>query len=330
MLKKIVLMLAAAFLCLGLASCGEETVESQYQGKLYKAGKIDVIVLRGTYKEMGRQYGTLLREELNGNYEGIVEGLRDIDGLTLEDLREYGDAVYGNYPQKYKEIINGLAESSGLGLEKAKVLNMQEIYVSAALVDWAQSQAAQCSGMAAWGPYTSGGPLVFGRNYDLGFFNAEYATLVVYNPTDGSFPVASFTFAGCIYVTSGMNSRGVFLELNNGSSSDQGDYTGIRPWAPVDLFAFLEGASCLEQLSSFFEATLPDLAYIVNAADTVSACSFEWSTSGVACLPQPTTSSTLPGNWSRRTPRRTLISRSGGARTCWPWARSTRAGSIPN
>lgn len=279
--KKILTALMMVALCSGLLSCGGGDAETAAQGKLYRAGNINVVVLRGTYEQMGRQYGTLLEQELNDNYQGIVEGLEGIEGLSMEELQEIGDSVYRKYPQKYKEIINGLADASGLGLEKAKVLNMQEIYISMALVDWAQAQAAQCSGMAAWGPYTSGGPLVFGRNYDLGFFNSRYATMVVYNPIDGSLPVASFTFAGCIYVTSGMNSEGVFLELNNGSTSDPGDYTATRPWAPIDLFAFLEGASGLEQLSCFFETVRPDLAYIVNAADTGSACSFEWATSGV-------------------------------------------------
>jgi len=303
MVKRLLLLAIAVVLCVVPCSCGSgngEAIDSggtapvaSYpeqpegatdvlaEGRLYKAEKINVLVLQGTYEQMGRQYGALLKQELNDNYQGMVEGLQDIEGLTIEDLQELGDSVYEKYPHKYKEIINGLAEASGLGLEKAKTLNMQEIYVSAALVNWAQTQGMQCSGMAAWGPYTSGGPLVFGRNYDLGFFNAPYATMTVYNPIDGSIPVASFTFAGCIYVTSGMNGAGVFLELNNGSTSDSGDFMDTRPWAPVELFSFLEGASDLEQLSYFFETTLPDLAYIVNAADADSACSFEWATSGV-------------------------------------------------
>jgi hypothetical protein len=303
MLRKVLVILVLAALCVGLCSCasGTSTTATQggleqvasypdkpgaaadalAEGRLYKAGNINVLVLQGTYEQMGEQYGALLKQELNDNYDGIVEGVKDIDGLSLEDLQTVGNSIYENYPQKYKEIIKGLAETSGLGLEKAKTLNNQEEYVYSALVNWAEANGGACSGVAAWGPYTSGGPLVFGRNYDLGFFNAQYATLVIYNPIDGSIPTASFTFAGCIYVTSGMNSDGVFLELNNGGTSDAADYTATRPWAPIDLFSFLEGASNLDQLSSFFETTRPDLAYIVNAADANSACSFEWATSGV-------------------------------------------------
>lgn len=272
-MKKALLVILLAILCLSLVSCNNSS------GELHKAGKINVLVLKGTYRQMGERYGSLLKDELNANYNGMVKGLKDLEGLTLQDLQEFGNNIYAYYPQKYKEIVEGLAETSGLGLQKAKVLNAQELYVSAALVDWASKQKG-CTGMAVWGDY-SAGPLVFGRNYDLGPFNHQYATLVVYNPTDGSVPVASFTFAGCIYVTSGMNSSGVFLELNNGSASDPSDFTASRPWAPIDLFAFLEQSTSLKQLTAYFETTRPDLAYIVQGADKNGAVSFEWSTSGV-------------------------------------------------
>jgi hypothetical protein len=273
-MRKALLLVLLAVLCLSLISCTNTT-----SGKLEKAGKINVLALRGTYRQMGEQYGSMLKDELKANYNGIVKGLHGLDGLSLKDMQDFGDSMYANYPQKYKEIVQGLAETSGLGLQKAKVLNAQEIYISAALVDMFRKKNG-CTGMATWGDYSSG-PLVFGRNYDLGPINHQYATMVVYNPTDGSVPVASWTFAGCIYVTSGMNSSGVFLELNNGSASDPSDFTASRPWAPIELFAFLEQSTSLGQLTSYFESTRPDLSYIVQGADRHSAVSFEWATSGV-------------------------------------------------
>ncbi|MBU1669532.1 MAG: hypothetical protein KKF41_15540 [Actinobacteria bacterium] len=300
--KRSIVLALLALTCLAVCSCGGggtavkdsglELVRSYPdsapgattaldQGTLYKAGRINVVVLQGTYQQMGRQYGALLKDELNHDYNGMVKGLEGLEDMALEDVQEFAEDAYKDYPQKYKEIINGLAETSGLGLEKAKALNMQELYISAALGRWAREHMGKCSGLAAWGPYTSGGPLVFGRNYDLGFFNHEYVTLTVYNPIDGSLPTANLTFAGCIYVTSGMNASGVFLELNNGSGSDPSDMTASRPWAPAFLFSFLEQSTSLEQLASYFSSTTPDLAYIVQGADRESAVSFEWSTGGV-------------------------------------------------
>lgn len=305
--RRILVAFLLTFLFVGIVSCANDqdiienkneseslmsypenpnaAVESLAEGHLYKHGSIDVLVLNGTYKQMGQQYGALLKQELNENYEGIVEGLRNIEELSLDDLKEFGASVYDKYPQKYKEIINGLAEASGLGLEKAQVLNVQEIYVFDALFSYySSSQSDRCSGIAAWDSYTEDGSLIFGRNYDLGFFNTQYVAMVIYNPVDGSIPTASFTYAGCIYTTSGMNSKGLFLELNNGSFSDPEDFTAMRMWAPINLMSFLEQASNLEQLAYFFESVRPDLAYIVQGADMHSALSFEWATYGVRAV----------------------------------------------
>ena len=264
-------------------SSGEKS--DYYQGKLYKAGKINVVALEGSYGEMGRQYGALLREVLNANYEQIIAGIKTNDLIAAEDIEEEGGAIYDTYPEKYKEIVNGLAETSGLGIEKTKFLLAQETYVYAVLLKIAQGEnisgAAQCSGLAVWNEYTPGGEMIFGRNYDLGPVSHEYAVLTIFNPTDGSLPTANFTFAGAIYVTSGMNRDGLFLELNNGSASDKNNYFGERTWAPAALLNFLEQSESLDDLAILFNSGLPDMSYIINAASQDSAYSFEWSTNGV-------------------------------------------------
>jgi hypothetical protein len=256
-----------------------------YQGKLYKTGKINIVVLEGSYEEMGRQYGALLKDELNANYQGIMEGLKKLTGITAKDLQKEGNEIYATYPEKYKKIVNGLAITSGLGLEKARFLLAQEGYVFAGLLSIAKdvniSGSTQCSGIAAWGAYTSDGSMLFGRNYDLGPVNHEHMTLTVYNPSDGSIPTANFTYTGSIYITSGMNREGLMLELNNGSASDNSDFSNIRQFALISLFAGLEQSRNNEELTTYLNTTLPDLSYIINAADKESAYSFEWSTSKV-------------------------------------------------
>jgi len=41
-----------------------EPVGSHEAGKLYRLGILDVVVLNGTSKEMGRQYGTLMKDKI--------------------------------------------------------------------------------------------------------------------------------------------------------------------------------------------------------------------------------------------------------------------------
>jgi hypothetical protein len=143
------------------------------------------------------------------------------------------------------------------------------------------SGSAQCSGIATWGAYTSDGSMLFGRNYDLGPVNNEYVIVTVYNPNDGSIPTANLTYTGSIYMTSGMNREGLMLELNNGSASDNKDFSNIRQSALISLFAGLEQSKNNKELTTYLNTTLPDLSYIINAADKDSAYSFEWSTSKV-------------------------------------------------
>jgi hypothetical protein len=71
------------------------------------------------------------------------------------------------------------------------------------------------------------------------------------------------------------------LELNNGSASDNNDFSNIRQFALISLFAGLEQSRNNEELTTYLNSTLPDLSYIINAADRDSAYSFEWSTTKV-------------------------------------------------
>jgi hypothetical protein len=240
-------------------------------GKLYKAGSLNVIELHGSYREMGRQYGALMKKELNEIYNQMNGDFGKIEGITYDSMLKKGRMLFEYYPQKYKEIVFGISETSGLGLDKQLIVNAKEYYIPVAPL------AHQCSGVAAWGNYTSGRPLVFGRNYDFGPALAEYVTVAVYNPEDGSLPTASITYAGSIYVTSGLNKKGLFLELNNGGVSETAQYTNRVP-ALVSLFAFLESAADLKQLNAEFHSTLPDYAYVINVADPEKAYSYEWAT----------------------------------------------------
>ena len=80
-----------------------------------------------------------------------------------------------------------MAETSGLGIDKQIVLNAIEWYPKI------NTFVPKCSGIAVWGDYTGGGPLVFGRNNDdTPFYKefAKYMVTAVFNPDDSSIPVA--------------------------------------------------------------------------------------------------------------------------------------------
>ena len=242
------------------------------KGTKIKKGKLNVIDLNGTWREMGRQYGALMAGELRHIYEKAIVGHIEASASDPQSIAQLSEKFFTNYPFKFKEALRGIAETSGLTLEQVKKVNALE--VTAAFTIMPQ----QCSGIAVWGDY-SDGPLVYGRNYDyLPWFRELFddITLACFHPGDGSLAVATLGYAGEMYVVNGMNEKGLFLELNNGMPSGGALWYDSRVPAVTELFDFLLQSATLDEIESFFQTTKSNFAYIVGVADGQTARCFEW------------------------------------------------------
>lgn len=238
-------------------------------GNLYKSGMIDVLDLHGTYRQMGRQYGYLLKDQLHHLHRiAIEEYFIGKKGLSYETLKDTGTALFNLYPNRFKEVIYGMAETSGMSTDKHILLNGLELY----------GMIPGCSGIAAWDDYTKGSPLIFGRNYDwfdsYGEF-AKHLAVTVFN-ADSDIPCAIVTFAGIIYATTGINKEGLFLELNNGlPSGGELSYSNRVP-VIINLLAFLLDYSSMKELNAAFNSVRSNFTFIINVADDNCAYSYEW------------------------------------------------------
>jgi hypothetical protein len=249
---------------------------AEYEGgALFKAGPVNVLRLWGTHYQMGRQYGMLLKNELNALYNLALEKYGHVGYTTLR-LQQIANAYYLNFPQKYKDLITGMAETSGLGLEKQILLNGIEI------IPKINSLVPHCTGLAVWGDYTGGAPLIFGRNNDdHPFFRnfGGYTLIAVFIPTDGSIPTAIVNYAGVIYAPTGMNRHGIFMEINSGNSP--GGFRMDRTPTVVSMFEALQSYSTQAQVNNAFQNIAVDISSIINVADPSSAYSFECSLSNM-------------------------------------------------
>jgi hypothetical protein len=250
---------------------GERNFEG---GRAVRFGNFLVLDLRGTWRDMGRQYGELAGESLRGMYDRAVEGyLVGRSGKSRDEIEETAESFHVNYPHKLKEVIAGVSETSGLDLGKALALNAVEVLVAGDL--WSRNH---CSGIAAWGEYSSGA-LIYGRNYDyFDWFGelGEHVVVAAYHPADGSLAVATVGYAGQIYMATGINERGIFLELNNGEPSGGALQYHNRVPAVAELFMFLLDSPNLDQLESFFHSTRSNFAYVIGTADDQTSRCFEW------------------------------------------------------
>ena len=260
-------------------SVGAKTTELKYiaefqGGKLFKAGAVSVLVLKGNYRQMGRQYGALLKDDLQAMHTAIGEVfLNNPDEkrrMTVDELNTIARALFDRYPHRYKEILYGMAETSGLGLDKVLLVNALEWFPKINKLSY-----GKCSGIAVWGPYTKG-PVIFGRNDDDDPAYLAFArpVVAVFKPNDGSIPAALINYPGVIYNATGMNADGLFIELNAGN--DMGfslDRTSIF----TTLFLYLQEYHNLVELDRAMRSTLVDMSSIINVADPTRGYSYECS-----------------------------------------------------
>lgn len=139
-------------------------------------GNIRAITLSGTFSEMGRQYGELLKEDLEKYYEDVIEDyLMAEKGISYDELTEEAELSYSLAIDDMKAMMQGVAEGSGLTLLQVQIINSSMLRAIEA-----------CSAVAAWGEHTGGGPLVIGRNWDMNTGSLDiikdYMMVVVYNP----------------------------------------------------------------------------------------------------------------------------------------------------
>jgi hypothetical protein len=240
-------------------------------GQRFSAGNYPVIVLSGSFRQMGRQYGGLMKSELNEEYTFLLDTLAK-RGYTKEQIRETGRETTAFYPQRLKEIFLGMSETSGLTPDDIAVL-----YYGGVFFLVAPPVPPSCSYLTAWGDYTTDGSVVVSRNWDLDdtvLPFTKWYVLAVYRPSDGSNGVATWGPAGMRPETL-MNSQGLFIADDN-SGIGGGDLPGeSRPDLIMEFFRFMLDYSDLKGLDAGIRGTSPDISWIVDVAGPDGAYVYE-------------------------------------------------------
>ena len=174
--------------------------ESFEQGSKVSANEVCVVNLSGTWYEMGRQYGALMKAELAEVYD-FVETIIEYSIGNAEQADSIIAVQTSQTPYRICEFFRGASETSGLTMRQLQAINAVERI----------GGLPKCSAAFCWGGYAAG-PLVVGRNYD---YSEAFALLsddvavTVYHPADGSLAVATIGYVGEIYVVNGLNEKGI-------------------------------------------------------------------------------------------------------------------------
>ena len=228
---------------------------------------INVVDLHGTWHEMGRQYGALLKDELTEVYL-FVKTIIQYSVGNAKKADSIIEVQTAQTPYRISEFMRGAAETSGLTVEQLQAVNAVERI----------GGLPKCSAVFCWDDYAAG-PLVIGRNYDYSDAFAllkDDVAVTVYHPADGSLAVATVGYVGEIYAVNGLNEKGIFMELNNGKPSANIKSPDSRITGTTMLFSALFEIDELEDWDLFFSTVNCSSSYIINVADSQLARSYEW------------------------------------------------------
>ncbi|MCX5823673.1 MAG: C45 family autoproteolytic acyltransferase/hydrolase [Deltaproteobacteria bacterium] len=285
------IILLFAIIVLLLSGCESNSNRSARSNE-FEGGKkqvydyVPTVVLSGNWKQMGRQYGYFLSDDIRAVYnlvspykDKINRGCGKVNSEIIEEL-------YQSYPQRFKEFFQGMSETSGLTLEQLKVANSLEIV----LMFGSESYNTRCSALSTWGDYSTGGKVIYGRNYD---YNTEFLPLndhivvTVFHPDNGDIPFAMITWAGCIYASSGINQKGIYVEENDCSPHDKqaagyyetGDHLNMKTWVKDDamLLSLLTQAGTLFEADTWMKNNLPCYPHNIGVANKNEARSYQWN-----------------------------------------------------
>jgi isopenicillin-N N-acyltransferase like protein len=217
--------------------------------------------LYGTPYEMGYQYGTILKDQLNS----LIVLVSDIfPKRKIDEYIAMGKMVEGNLPENLRAELNGMVDGSGIEFSKLLALNL--------------IPKVTCSTLAVWGKGTADGNVIMGRNADffLKKINKALGLIVVKHPTNG-YATISITFMGLLGAYTGMNETGLSygnMLVYNGLTDSVG-MEGL----PIHLLMQLGGQnnSTAQSMSNFLMSEKHMIPINMMCADSNEAIVVELS-----------------------------------------------------
>lgn len=194
-----------------------ELVATHGHGALYRCGDQQVLVLRGSAVDMGRQHGHLLQKSVRVVTQGTLAWVAR-QGLSRAGLQAIADELDPHVPERYKQELRGLAEGSGVPLQELILVH-------------AMPSKFHCSGAAVANSMTRDGKLYHTRSLDYALDIGtqdrlqNHAVLIVRHPNDG-IPNAVPAWAGFLGSVTGQNLKGISVGEMGSNSSDE-TYAGI-------------------------------------------------------------------------------------------------------
>lgn len=184
-----------------------------------------VVVLSGTYEEMGEQYGEQAKEYLARN-AAVVKGSVLPMWDSWEDIVKAMDGYEAVLKEKFPEALEmwkGMAKGSGLDYDDIRIINLSLALLVMIGLDPDEKKESlkneACSTISAWGSSTLDGKLIAASNLDQGWNIGTYDVVLVGFPKDDYPFITTPPWAGELIGNMGINSQGLVAMGSAGQDS---------------------------------------------------------------------------------------------------------------
>lgn len=164
-----------------------------------------VLNLRGTPEQMGAAHGKLLGPTVRRVVEAVIVNGEGADPAAYAQLISGTRQMERQLPEDIRRELHALADAAQVKYDDLVALQLFGDV----------QRASRCSSFAVFGPATTTGEAIIGRNFD--FYDhgvGEYASVIIsYQPEQG-LPFMTITWAGIINGWTAMNTKGVVAANN--------------------------------------------------------------------------------------------------------------------
>lgn len=248
-------------------------------GKSYHTGDdiIRVLQLKGTWFEMGQQYGDLGKDGMQMLWDATLQGFFDKGTITeAEALELFGTRVFEASSHRMKQLCRGIADALGWSPEKVMLLCQSG---PLGMYEAKLHTFAGCSSILATNGATPHGGTITARNTDWGEAFLKFPLFfTVYNPTDGSNAFAGLNFPGWLWSLGSVNDKGVYVDLHDGSSMGGSVVFADRASCVNSVFDMMAECDSAEAVSCRINSMRNDISWIYGIADKTKGFSFECPT----------------------------------------------------
>lgn len=203
----------------------------------------EVIFLRGTWYEMGVQYGQQAKDVVQliiASKKGFaMRGFGDAEKAWTFVEKNYLPIYEKNIPEMI-EFWKGVAESTGL--------DYKDVVIGSSVFNYIDYG---CSTLSTWGSSTYDGRVLAGTNMDEPTYVANYDYAIICYPNEGNAVIANRGFLQNVNLI--MNEKGVVVMNSAGQDAAEGDKGFGVPNAKPGLLAAVKSNTAEEAKDAYMQ-----------------------------------------------------------------------------